>query len=300
MTVARQSARSATRAARSTPWRPTPAAATSSTCATPSTCSGEAFSPEHVRGCVEAFEAKVTDGWVCWAFSNHDVVRHVSRWTPPGGDPEARRQNSRSPCSPACAVRSACTRARNSAWKRPNWPSRICAIPTAYGSGQASRAATAAARRWYGRRTAEWRLFDRQALAAGSEASKQEPPISRRPTRPRCWRYYRRILAAASRASRLAAGPDQVFDGPEAVLWLHPAAFRRRNTRAFSIFRIAKRDVSAAGRPAWSSAKQSFPCRASVLKQSGTDACRLGQSLLRGLAEAQCLVSAERFGIAPA
>jgi len=49
---------------------------------------GDAFSPEHVRGCVEAFEAKVTGGWVCWAFSNHDVVRHVSRWTPPGGDPD--------------------------------------------------------------------------------------------------------------------------------------------------------------------------------------------------------------------
>jgi alpha-glucosidase len=47
---------------------------------------GDAFSPEHVRGCVEAFERKVAGGWVCWAFSNHDVMRHVSRWTPPGGD----------------------------------------------------------------------------------------------------------------------------------------------------------------------------------------------------------------------
>jgi len=50
---------------------------------------GDAFSPEHVRSCVEAFEHKVADGWVCWAFSNHDVTRHVSRWTPPGGDPDA-------------------------------------------------------------------------------------------------------------------------------------------------------------------------------------------------------------------
>jgi alpha-glucosidase len=49
---------------------------------------GDAFSPEHVRGCVEAFERQVADGWVCWAFSNHDVMRHVSRWTPPGGDPD--------------------------------------------------------------------------------------------------------------------------------------------------------------------------------------------------------------------
>ncbi|WP_036257688.1 alpha-glucosidase family protein [Mesorhizobium sp. WSM3224] len=46
------------------------------------------FSAAHVRGCVEAFESAVADGWVCWAFSNHDVVRHVSRWTWPGGNPD--------------------------------------------------------------------------------------------------------------------------------------------------------------------------------------------------------------------
>lgn len=39
-----------------------------------------AFSASHVRASVEAFETLVRDGWVCWAFSNHDVVRHVSRW----------------------------------------------------------------------------------------------------------------------------------------------------------------------------------------------------------------------------
>ncbi len=49
---------------------------------------GPQFSAAHVRGCVEAFEAAVSDGWVCWAFSNHDVVRHVSRWTQPGSDPD--------------------------------------------------------------------------------------------------------------------------------------------------------------------------------------------------------------------
>ncbi|KRB14926.1 alpha-glucosidase [Mesorhizobium sp. Root695] len=50
---------------------------------------GPQFSAAHVRGCVEAFEAAVSDGWVCWAFSNHDVVRHISRWTRPGSDPDA-------------------------------------------------------------------------------------------------------------------------------------------------------------------------------------------------------------------
>ncbi|MGF0538828.1 alpha-glucosidase [Agrobacterium sp. ES01] len=41
---------------------------------------GPDFTPSHIRHCVEAFQAAVTDGWVCWAFSNHDVNRHVSRF----------------------------------------------------------------------------------------------------------------------------------------------------------------------------------------------------------------------------
>ncbi len=50
---------------------------------------GPEFSAAHVRGCVEEFGRAVADGWVCWAFSNHDVVRHVSRWTRPGENPDA-------------------------------------------------------------------------------------------------------------------------------------------------------------------------------------------------------------------
>ena len=38
------------------------------------------FSAKHIKNTVEKFEAKKSDGWPCWAFSNHDVVRAVSRW----------------------------------------------------------------------------------------------------------------------------------------------------------------------------------------------------------------------------
>ncbi|WP_337269011.1 beta-galactosidase BglA [Oryzifoliimicrobium ureilyticus] len=38
------------------------------------------FSAAHIRRCVESFQTLVSEGWVCWAFSNHDVVRHVSRF----------------------------------------------------------------------------------------------------------------------------------------------------------------------------------------------------------------------------
>lgn len=47
------------------------------------------FSAPYVKDRVRAFEEAVVDGWVCWAFSNHDVVRHVSRWRRPGDDPAA-------------------------------------------------------------------------------------------------------------------------------------------------------------------------------------------------------------------
>ena len=40
----------------------------------------EPLSPERVRKVVEDFEREAPDGWSCWAFSNHDVVRHATRW----------------------------------------------------------------------------------------------------------------------------------------------------------------------------------------------------------------------------
>ena len=39
---------------------------------------GPVFTAEHFRQQVEAFFAAAPNGWPCWAFSNHDVQRHVS------------------------------------------------------------------------------------------------------------------------------------------------------------------------------------------------------------------------------
>ena len=36
--------------------------------------------PEYVREVVRKYQAGLGDGWPCWALSNHDVVRVVSRW----------------------------------------------------------------------------------------------------------------------------------------------------------------------------------------------------------------------------
>lgn len=43
---------------------------------------GYEFSPAFLRGKIEDFFAGAPQGWPMWAFSNHDVVRHVSRWMP--------------------------------------------------------------------------------------------------------------------------------------------------------------------------------------------------------------------------
>ena len=40
----------------------------------------DALSPDRVEEVMNDFDTAAPQGWACWAFSNHDVVRHVSRW----------------------------------------------------------------------------------------------------------------------------------------------------------------------------------------------------------------------------
>jgi alpha-glucosidase len=42
---------------------------------------GQEFSAAHFRSRIEAFFKASQDGWPCWSFSNHDVHRHISRWS---------------------------------------------------------------------------------------------------------------------------------------------------------------------------------------------------------------------------
>lgn len=50
---------------------------------------GPEHTAAHFRRVIEEFYAGAPQGRPSWAFSNHDVPRHVSRWTPDGGDSEA-------------------------------------------------------------------------------------------------------------------------------------------------------------------------------------------------------------------
>jgi alpha-glucosidase len=47
---------------------------------------GPDFNASYIKRCVMASEAIVKDGWICWAFSNHDCPRHVTRFTREGDD----------------------------------------------------------------------------------------------------------------------------------------------------------------------------------------------------------------------
>ncbi|WP_062206852.1 alpha-glucosidase family protein [Aureimonas sp. AU12] len=44
---------------------------------------------DDIRPVIERFSQAAADGWPCWAFSNHDVVRHATRWAAGHEDREA-------------------------------------------------------------------------------------------------------------------------------------------------------------------------------------------------------------------
>ncbi|TZF89907.1 alpha-glucosidase family protein [Cognatilysobacter lacus] len=50
------------------------------------------FSAAYIRGTVERLEAGMPDGWPCWAISNHDVQRAVTRWGGTGFNESLARQ----------------------------------------------------------------------------------------------------------------------------------------------------------------------------------------------------------------
>ncbi len=50
---------------------------------------GPDFSPGHFKDRLESFFSGAPKGWPCWAFSNHDVPRHVGRWLKNAVDQDA-------------------------------------------------------------------------------------------------------------------------------------------------------------------------------------------------------------------
>lgn len=42
------------------------------------------FTPAHFATTIQRYQTGAAESWPCWAFSNHDCIRHASRWTRPG------------------------------------------------------------------------------------------------------------------------------------------------------------------------------------------------------------------------
>ena len=51
--------------------------------------SGPAPDAARVQAVLAEFADKAPDSWSCWAYSNHDVVRHATRWAADSTDPQA-------------------------------------------------------------------------------------------------------------------------------------------------------------------------------------------------------------------
>ncbi|MBU3029479.1 alpha-glucosidase family protein [Paracoccus marinaquae] len=47
------------------------------------------FTAAHFRKTIEGVHDGAPDGHACWSFSNHDVIRHASRWSEHAADPDA-------------------------------------------------------------------------------------------------------------------------------------------------------------------------------------------------------------------
>ncbi len=57
------------------------------------------FSARHIRTTVEQLEQRMSDGWPCWAISNHDVERVVTRWGGTQAPPQLGNQLTAMVCS---------------------------------------------------------------------------------------------------------------------------------------------------------------------------------------------------------
>ena len=53
---------------------------------------GGEYTARHFAQALRTTKQKAPEGWICLAFSNHDVVRHVSRWAPHGHEDRLTRQ----------------------------------------------------------------------------------------------------------------------------------------------------------------------------------------------------------------
>ena len=189
-----------------------------------------------------------SDGWPCWAFSNHDVIRHVSRW---GATHEPRPRWRGLPSRILLSLRGSVCLYQGEELGLTEADARL------RGSGRSLRhpllARIQGPRRLphadgVGSERAERRLLDGQALAAGAGRA-SGPAVERgdRRRRARCWRTTGGFSPSAAPIRRCATGAIRFLDAPEDVLAFVRAGRAARRSSACSISAGARARVTAAG-----------------------------------------------------
>jgi alpha-glucosidase len=188
---------------------------------------GPELSVAHIRRCVEAFEASRA-GWVCWAFSNHDVARHVSRFAKPGDDGD---QLAKFCMTLLCALRGSICLYQGEDLRDPYgirfWPGFKgrdgCRTPMVW-EELAVYAGFSRAKPW---------LPIPQEHRVRAVANQEYDPNS-------VLAHYRRALAFRKEHAALLAGDIRFLDAPEGVL-----AFERGsgNGAMFCVFNIRREPV---------------------------------------------------------
>ena len=206
---------------------------------------GGALTAAHFRECIAEFERRAGESWPCWAFSNHDVARHVSRWGAAGRDPAALAKLC---CCLLLSLRgSACiyqgeelglTEAEiafedlQDPYGIRFWPKFKgrdgCRTPMPWESGKALGGFTAAPRAWLP-------MPPEHVRAAVDAQEKSADSVLR---------HYRRVLKWRKGVPPLVLGTMELLDAPEDVLAL---AREWEGERVVAVFNLSDRPARFAG-----------------------------------------------------
>ena len=208
---------------------------------------GDRFDAGHFRGQIEEFYAGAPGGWPTWAFSNHDVPRHVTRWKKHGHRPRAAGQARRRAAAvarglglplPGRRARPDRHRARAPRADRPAGHPLLA---------RADRPRRLPHADGLGRDPGQRRLLARQrrTMAAGQGgAGRERRRLPARPARTRCWSSTARCCACAatprssapaapgSSTSRSRSSPSPAASAVLCIFNLSPETHRVRLTGA--------------------------------------------------------------------
>ena len=195
------------------------------------------ITPKRLKDVFDRFDASAADGWACWAFSNHDVMRHATRWRL--GDAALRLHTTMQ----MCLRGSVCLYQGGRNWVGPKAEVAYENVKDPYGAQfwPEFKGRDGCARPWPGMGRPKTLALDRKDLATGQPAACR---AKRRRPGNRCGRD----LAPLSPGNRLQTRPRGLVDGTQKELTIAGDAvhFMRENAREeiFCAFNLSDNDTT--------------------------------------------------------